>query len=322
MNKDQSNVQAALTTAAAAAKQAGAVMASLRTRRGELVLTQNELERENAELFRQPLRREDLKALLLLSIDRWGEEFLAESWAPVVRDLAAPKAPRPQTLDAQIELWDNASARVRAARAEVKRVEDHLVEQNRQHAEAYAAAERGEPYKRPSIEVLQPDATDSPKKRLVDAERYLASLPRPGAVNLGRGTFERTSAPMMVQDAAAVLAGEHTSILASGDGEQIIDHYRNIFTGALLPGVPQDHRANQSLAVKRACFFLGDAIKAKVEKHFATILPTDTDAEKDLLSLDVCRASIAANEERVRSLQEEIAGIDAQLAELQSALRH
>jgi phage shock protein A len=320
MKTKASDVQAALTAADAAVQQIRSAAASLRTRRGELAQEQRRLQSENEGLYRQPLRRDDVKALVLLAIDRWSDEFL-ESWSPVLKDFAAPIGPRPKTLLAQDAAWDNANAAVSAAKAAVTRVEKQLADQDRQHAEATAKAERGEEYVRPRIAMISPDELTSAKRVLREADMTFASVELPGSVSLHRDTFARSNAPMMVQDAAVILKGGHTDMLASSDGQPVIDHYRNIFNGVLLPNVPQLARANQAIAVKGACFFLGDLIKAKVDKHFNSIVPTAIDDESALLTLERCRATIAANEERASALQNEINDIDSQLAQMKAGLK-
>jgi hypothetical protein len=124
---------------------------------------------------------------------------------------------------------------------------------------------------------------------------------------------------MMVQDAAVILDGGHTRLLAPGAIADDIDHMRNIFHG--VRGHIEARQYNDGLEVKAACFFFGDAIKAKVAKHFDSVIPLDAEAEKDLLPLDQCRGSIEANDERVRALQDEIDNIDAQIADMQSVMR-
>lgn len=318
MNTKASDPQAVLKSATEAAKQVSAATQALRTRRVELVDTQNELNVETANIYRQRLRRDDVKALALLAIDRWGEEFL-QSWAPVLGDFAAPRGPRPQTLDAQNEARRSASERIERAQNEVNRIERHLRDQHQQHSEANAKAERGEAYERPKIAMMSPEELDKAKAVLLAAKRSREALDRPGTVNLQFGKFEKSSAPMMVQDAAVILDGGHTRLLASSDGADAIDHMRNIFHG--VRDNVNAHQFNGGQEVRAACFFFGDAIKEKVAKHFDSAIPHDSEAEKSLLPLDQCRSSIAANDARVQALQEEIDGIDRQLAELQSAMR-
>lgn len=308
MTEKKIDVKAAM----AAASTIKATAEALNVRRGELVQERQRLLSANEALYRQPVRRDDVKALVLFAIDRWSDEFLS-NWTPVLRDFAAPIGPRPKTLEAQQDAYDKANKTAVRARENVERLERQLASQQREAQAALATADAGGEYRKPRTVPVDLAEVETAKRVLRDAELALKNVERPGAVNLQSGSFERSSAPMMVQDAAVILEGGYTGMLASMDGAPVIDHYRNIVSGALLPDVPQLNRANQSIAVKSACFFMGDLIKAKVEKHFDSVIPADLEAEAALLPLDECRATIAANESRAQALQTEIEEIDAQL---------
>lgn len=303
-----------MKAAVAAAGQLKGVMESLRAKRSELCEQQAQLQDDSAALYRQPLRVADIKGLVLLAIDRWGQEFLA-SWGPVLRDFAIPRGRRPKQLEEQEDAYAKANAKVKAAMEQVERVKQQLETQTRQDNEAAVAAESGKPYARPKIDRISPDELTRAKAELYRADSDRRKIEKPGTVNFSTSTFVTSTAPITVMDVEVVLQGEHTSILASSDAPYI-DPYRNIFSGVLDPNLSLDARANQERAVKGACFFLGDLIKAKVEKHFDSVVHADEQAEAALLSLDECRARIAANEEQVAKIQGEIDQIDSQLSQL------
>lgn len=99
MTKPESAKSAAVTTIAAALeaqRQINALAETLGSKKADLDGQIEQLEAQNATLWRMPLMREEVKALLLESVDRIGAEHVEKArLADVVRAYAYPRGSRP-----------------------------------------------------------------------------------------------------------------------------------------------------------------------------------------------------------------------------------
>lgn len=287
-----------------AAQQIKSTRDALHAQRTEHMQEKLKLHQEIVEIYRQPLRAEDVKALILFTIDAWSDEFLS-SWKPVLRDFAYPRGARPRTVSAFERDRSQAERALNQAR-------EHLSSLQRMCQPPSDLREEERPHWRAPV---SQEALATARGHVHTAERDLQVMQSRMAVSMTASTFEPNGEPLSMQDAVAIFGGQHDRIFGSAE-VPYIDPMRNIFAGALDASMAIDGRANQALSVKGACFFFGDVLKAKVEAHFGDAVTTDAASEKGLLTMKQCRDTIDGHEDRIAALGQQIDAIDAQLKQL------